>query len=90
MTADYERNRLAAKNQIDMLQAENESLRKDLQEQMSQKSKLQQDLENATDYIINMEEKVYKSNRISLELLKQLKDAEVEISALQSYIVDLK
>jgi hypothetical protein len=37
-----------------------------------------------------MEEKVYKSNKISLELLKQLKDAEVEISALQQYIVDLK
>jgi len=30
-----------------------------------------------------MEEKVYKSNKISLELLKQLKDAEVEISTLQ-------
>ena len=37
-----------------------------------------------------MEEKVYKSNKISLELLKQLKDAEVEISTLQTYIVDLK
>ena len=37
-----------------------------------------------------MEEKVYKSNKISLELLKQLKDAEVEISTLQQYIVDLK
>jgi hypothetical protein len=37
-----------------------------------------------------MEEKVYKSNKISLELLKQLKDAELEISALQQYIVDLK
>jgi CYTH domain-containing protein len=37
-----------------------------------------------------MEEKVYKSNKISLELLKQLKDAEVEISTLQQYIIDLK
>ena len=37
-----------------------------------------------------MEEKVYKSNKISLELLKQLKDAEVEISSLQQYIIDLK
>jgi hypothetical protein len=37
-----------------------------------------------------MEEKVYKSNKISLELLKQLKDAEVEIATLQQYIVDLK
>ena len=57
---------------------------------MEQKAQLQNELENATDYIINMEEKVYKSNKISLELLKQLKDAEVEIQTLQQYIVDLK
>ena len=37
-----------------------------------------------------MEEKVYKSNKISLELLKQLKDAEVEIETLKQYVVDLK
>lgn len=43
-----------------------------------------------TDYVINMEEKVYKSNKISLELLKQLKDAEIEIDCLKQYIVDLK
>jgi hypothetical protein len=47
-------------------------------------------LDQATDYIITMEEKVYKSNKISLELLKQLKDAEVEIGSLQQYIIDLK
>lgn len=55
-----------------------------------QKSELQSQLENATEYIITMEEKVYKSNKISLELLKQLKDAEIEIGTLQTYIVDLK
>ena len=43
---------------------------------------LQKELENATEYIITMEEKVYKSNKISLELLKQLKDAEMEIGTL--------
>ena len=47
-------------------------------------------MENATEYIITMEEKVYKSNKISLELLKQLKDAEIEIGTLQQYVVDLK
>ena len=56
----------------------------------SQKNKLQIDLEQSNDYIIEMEEKVYKSNKISLELLKQLKESEMEISALQQYIVDLK
>ena len=33
---------------------------------------------------------MYKSNKISLELLKQLKDAEVEIDCLKQYIVELK
>jgi len=47
-------------------------------------------LDDSTDYIIGMEQKVYKSNKISLELLKQLKDAELEIQALQAYVVDLK
>ena len=46
------------------------------------KKGMQDELEQATDYVMNMEEKVYKSNKISLELLKQLKDAEVEISSL--------
>ena len=62
----------------------------DLELCLSQKSTLQIELEKATEYIIMMEEKVYKSNKISLELLKQLKDAEIEISSLQQYIIDLK
>ena len=37
-----------------------------------------------------MEEKVYKSNKISLELLKYLKDAEKEIAYLYKYSIDLK
>ena len=50
---------------------------------MEFKLKFQTELDNAFDYILNMEEKVYKSNKISLELLRQLKDAELEISSLQ-------
>ena len=71
---------MSAKN---TLITENRSLRIDLELCISQKAKLQAELEQATEYIIGMEEKVYKSNKISLELLKQLKDAEVEISSLQ-------
>ena len=48
------------------------------------------ELEQATRLTVTMEEKVYKSNKISLEVLKQLKDAEIEIASLQQYIVDLK
>jgi hypothetical protein len=37
-----------------------------------------------------LEEKVYKANKTSLELLRQLKDAELEIEALKAYIIELK
>jgi hypothetical protein len=37
-----------------------------------------------------MENKVYKANKTSLELLRQLKDAEVEIETLKNYIIELK
>ena len=47
-------------------------------------------METASDYILELEEKVYKANKTSLELLKQLKDAEVEIETLKNYIIDLK
>ena len=51
---------------------------------------LQKELETASDYILELEDKVYKANKTSLELLKQLKDAEVEIETLKNYIIDLK
>jgi len=37
---------------------------------------MQKELDQMNDYVLQMEEKVYKSNKVSLELLKQLKDAE--------------
>ena len=37
-----------------------------------------------------LEDKVFKSNRTSLELLQQLKDAELEVDTLKQYIIDLK
>jgi glycerophosphoryl diester phosphodiesterase len=55
-----------------------------------QRQTLQKELENATDYILELEEKVYKANKTSLELLRQLKEAEVEIETLKQYIIDLK
>ena len=59
-------------------------------ENQTGRDKLQDELQNATDYILELEEKVYKANKTSLELLRQLKDAEVEIDTLKQYIVDLK
>lgn len=51
---------------------------------------LLRELESGTEYILDLEEKVYKANKTSLELLKQLKDAEMEIEALKQYIAELK
>ena len=39
---------------------------------------------------MELEEKVYKSNKTQLELLKQLNEAEEEINTLKLYIIDLK
>jgi len=55
-----------------------------------QKAIIQKELETASDYIYALDEKVYKANKTSLELLKQLKDAEVENETLKNYIIDLK
>jgi len=87
---EYEQTRLEQKAQLNKLIDETKSLRDDQAELLEMKAKMQSQLDDASDYIIMMEEKVYKSNRISLELLKQLKDAELEIAALKAYIIDLK
>ena len=66
----------------EQLQAKNDDL--------AAREELQKALDNATDYILELEEKVYKANKTSLELLKQLQDAEKEIDTLKQYIIDLK
>lgn len=60
-----------------------EAARQQIAQLAEQKDNLQKELENATDYILELEEKVYKANKTSLELLKQLKDAETEIETLK-------
>ena len=54
------------------------------------KEKLQRELETASDYLLEQEEKTHKANQTALELLKQLKEAEREIEGLKQYIIDLK
>ena len=51
---------------------------------------LQNDLVQATDYMAILEDKVFKSNKTSLELLSNLRDREVEVETLKAYIIDLK
>ena len=40
------------------------------QDNMAARDNLQKELENATDYVLELEEKVYKANKTSLELLR--------------------
>lgn len=48
------------------------------------------DLETASAYIRELEQKIYDSNNTSLELLESLRQAEIEIETLKAYIIDLK
>ena len=50
---------------------------------------LQKEIEKQRQFVLELEEKVYRSNKTSLELLKQLKEAEIEIAHLQGYVGDL-
>ena len=59
------------------------SLKNDLRASLSSNTELQQALDEAADYNISMEEKVYKSNKISLDLLKEVKEMEVHIRNLE-------
>jgi hypothetical protein len=59
-----------------------QTVKNDFDQCCEQKAKLQNELDTATEYIITMEEKVYKSNKISLELLEQLKECEIELGQL--------
>lgn len=62
---------------------ENQRLREDIETVICNKQTMQSELEQCTDFIAQMEEKVYKSNKISLELLSQLQNAQLEIEELQ-------
>jgi hypothetical protein len=43
------------------------------------KDELQSELQTASAYIVELEEKFYKAQRTSLDLLKELKQVEVKI-----------
>ena len=52
---------------------------------MSSKSILQKDLEDAADFNLTLEEKVYKSNKISLELMAQVKQMKLSMDYMAGY-----
>jgi hypothetical protein len=66
-------------------------LEKEIAGRLEGQSKIvEAELNNAEQYIYECEEKVEKATRRSLELLRQLKEAETEIETLKHYIIELK
>jgi DNA repair exonuclease SbcCD ATPase subunit len=61
-----------------------------IQEITAEKDSIREQLNQAGDFMLDLEQKVHKANNTSLELLRQLKDAESEIDALKEYIIELK
>ena len=57
---------------------------------IEQKDQIKKDLDTASDYLLEQDDKVHKANQTSLELLKNLKEAELEIETLKDYIIELK
>jgi hypothetical protein len=51
---------------------------------------LHTDLNAASEYMAQLEERVYAANKTSLELLKQIRVDEEEIASLKSYILEMK
>ncbi len=51
-----------------------------------QKAVLQQEQLTASDYILEIEHKLYKANKTSLELIRLLKEAEGEIEKLKTEV----
>ena len=47
-------------------------------------------MESCSEFILTLEEKVYKANKTTLELLKQLKDDESEITYMKDHIKELR
>lgn len=54
------------------MRAENSKLRENFENYETQKREIHNEIERRNESIMEMEEKVYKANRISLELLEQL------------------
>ena len=63
------------------------TLKQDVLALTEEKQKMRDTVEDASNYVLQIEQKVYKSNKISLELLKQLKALEAENQQLRETIM---
>ena len=65
------------------MKAENEAL-------LNDKDELQREVQSATDYILQLEEKCFTANKTALELLTRIRDHEAEVETLKAYVVELR
>jgi len=75
---------------LEQLEAELNSIKASNAREEKNKQQLQDELRQANQYIRSLDDKIYKANNTSLELLRQLKEAETEIETLKHYIIELK
>lgn len=61
-----------------------------IQQQMIEKEEIHNELDKATDMLLEQEEKIKQSNQTALELLNQLKEADAEIETLKQRIKQLQ
>ena len=57
---------------------------------LDDKDVLQREIQAASDYILQLEDKCFQANKTSLELLQRVRDLESECETLKAYIIDLK
>lgn len=75
---------------VQYLRAETSDLSKQIAQVHTDRNRLKKDLKSAANYITKIEQQTLESNQRSLDLLKNVRDLEVEAAQLRNYIVDLK
>ena len=79
MTNSYE---LQIQELTDEAEAQQKSLRAQLTKQGKEKDALQREIQQATDFIMEVQDKCYQSHQQSLDLLSSLKDNEEEVEVI--------
>ena len=90
---------------IDVLMQEIGELKEENASLLNEKTQLQREIQTATDYIVEIEEKCYQSNQTCVELLQQMRNLDkacelrvkklkekhsLEAETLKAYILDIK
>ena len=51
---------------------------------------MRKELKNTSQYMNELEQRVMEANQRSLDMIKELRDLELETATLKNYIIDLK